>query len=367
MIIKNGLVFNDAFRFEKTEVYTNNGIFVAERGEAADDEIIDAEGLRVIPGLVDVHTHGSFGHDFCDADREGLKVIAEYLYKNGITAFCPTSMTLGFDRLKSIFATAKNGFGEGCADIIGINMEGPFIAESKKGAQEAQYIKAPDYDFFKELNEGCGGIIRLVTVAPEADGAAEFIAAVKDTVNVSLGHTEADYETAAAAFAAGADHVTHLYNAMPPFTHRAPGVIGAAYDAKDCMAELICDGIHIHPSAVRAAFKLFGAERIVLISDSTMATGMENGEYTLGGQKIFVQDGRATLSDGTIAGSATNLYECMKKAISFGISPEAAIRAASANPAQSIGMYDSVGSISAGKRAHMLLVDDNYELVRVLG
>ena len=205
-----------------------------------------------------------------------------------------------------------------------------------------------------------------MTLAPETDGAVEFIKRAKDEVNISIGHTESDYDTAKAALDAGANHVTHLFNAMPPLSHRAPGVIGAARDADGCMAELICDGIHIHPAAIRAAFAMFGGERIVLISDSTMATGMANGEYTLGGQKIFVKDCRATLADGTIAGSATNLFDCMRNAIKFGIAPETAVRAASANPAMSIGKYGEYGSITVGKRAHALLVNDGFELVRVL-
>ena len=366
MIIKNGLVFTDKFRFEKKDIYIGGGYFVGSEKEADGDEVVDASGFRVIPGLVDVHTHGSFGHDFCDADRDGLGISAKYLFEHGITAFCPTSMTLGLDRLKEIFSTAKDGFGAGHADVIGINMEGPFIAEGKKGAQDAAYIKAPNYGFFSELNKSCGGIIRLVTLAPETDGAVEFIKRAKDEVNISLGHTESDYDTAKAALDAGANHVTHLFNAMPPLSHRAPGVIGAARDADGCMAELICDGIHIHPSVIRAAFAMFGGERIVLISDSTMATGMANGEYTLGGQKIFVKDCRATLADGTIAGSATNLFDCMRNAIKFGIAPETAVRAASANPAMSIGKYGEYGSITVGKRAHALLVNDDFELVRVL-
>lgn len=367
MIIKNGLVFGDNFEFEKRDVYTNNGIITESESDADCAEVIDAEGLRVIPGLVDVHTHGSFGHDFCDADTDGLRQIAGYLYEHGITAFCPTSMTLGFEWLKETFQTAAQDFGDGCADIIGINMEGPFIAESQKGAQESKYIKHADYDFFAELNECCGGIIRLVTVAPETEGALEFISRVKDITNVSLGHSTSDYNAAKAAFDAGANHVTHLFNAMPPFAHRAPGLIGAAFDAEHCKAELICDGIHIHPAAIRGAFKMFGADRIVLISDSTMATGMANGKYKLGGQDILVENGRATLENGTLAGSATNLYDCMRNAVKFGIAPEDAIRAASANPALSVGMYDKYGSISVGKYAHLLLVNDDYELICVLG
>ena len=244
-------------------------------------------------------------------------------------------------------------------------MEGPFIAPEKKGAQNGAYIQAPSAETFRACQQASGGLIKLVTLAPEMEGSVEFIKELKDEVHISVGHTTADYDTAKAAFEAGADHVTHLYNAMPPLNHRAPGVIGAAADNDHVYAELISDGLHIHGSAIRAAFRMFGPERIVLISDSMMACGMENGEYELGGQKVFMKDRKATLADGTIAGSATCLYDCMKIAMSFDIPEADAIFSATRNPAKSIGVYDRVGSISVGKEADMLLVDDEYHLKQV--
>ena len=235
----------------------------------------------------------------------------------------------------------------------------------KKGAQNGAYIQAPSAETFRACQQASGGLIKLVTLAPEMEGSVEFIKELKDEVHISVGHTTADYDTAKAAFEAGADHVTHLYNAMPPLNHRAPGVIGAAADNDHVYAELISDGLHIHGSAIRAAFRMFGPERIVLISDSMMACGMENGEYELGGQKVFMKDRKATLADGTIAGSATCLYDCMKIAMSFDIPEADAIFAATRNPAKSIGVYDRVGSISVGKEADMLLVDDEYHLKQV--
>lgn len=366
MIIKNGLVFQEDGSFAKKDLYIENGRFVSTEAEVSDKTDYDADGLKVLPGLVDVHSHGAFGHDFCDADAEGLKVILKYEKEHGITSYCPTSMTLAKDKLMDIFATAAQVEPDPSrARIIGVNMEGPLIDIAKKGAQAAEYISVPDVSFFRQCNEASGNQIKLVTLAPNVDRAFEFIEAAKDEVVISIGHTTADYDCAKKAMELGVNHVTHLYNAMPPFAHRDPGVIGAACDSEDCMVELICDGFHIHGSVVRTTFKMFGDERVVLISDSMMATGMENGTYELGGQKVTMKDRLATLSNGTIAGSATNLFDCMKKAMEFGIPESTAIFAATRNPAKSIKVYDQVGSLTPGKFADVLIVDDAYNLVKV--
>lgn len=366
MIIKNGLVFQEDGSFVKKDLYIEEGRFVATEAEVSDKTEYDAQGLKVLPGLVDVHSHGAYGHDFCDADAEGLKVILKYEKEHGITSYCPTSMTLAKDKLMDIFATAtKVEPDPSRARIIGVNMEGPLIDIAKKGAQAAEYISVPDVSFFRQCNQASGNQIKLVTLAPNVDRAFEFIEAAKDEVVISIGHTTADYDCAKKAMELGVNHVTHLYNAMPPFGHRDPGVIGAACDSEDCMVELICDGFHIHGSVVRTTFKMFGDERVVLISDSMMATGMENGTYELGGQEVTMKDRLATLSNGTIAGSATNLFDCMKKAMEFGIPESTAIFAATRNPAKSIKVYDQVGSLTPGKYADVLIVDDSYNLVKV--
>ena len=367
MIIKNGEVFQEDGSFRLRDLYVENHRIVASEDEVTDKTIVDAAGLRVIPGLVDIHSHGAFGPDFSDADPEGLKIILKDEKSHGITSYCPTSMTLPAEELKEIFATIKTvGEMKAGATVRGINMEGPFLDAKKKGAHVEGYIRKPDAGFFRELNEYSGNMVKLVTLAPNVDGAMEFIDEVHNEVCISLGHTAADYDTAAEAMRRGAHHVTHLYNAMQPLAHREPGLIGAACDDGQCMAEMICDGIHIHPAVIRATFKMFGPERIVLISDSMMATGMENGTYQLGGQEVTMKDCKATLKDGTIAGSATNLYDCMRKAVSFGVPLEEAIFAATRNPAKSIGIYDEVGSLSVGKKADILLVTDDLELREVL-
>ncbi len=366
MIIKGGKVFQEDGSFLEQAIYINDHRLVDKAEYQDDGEVIDAEGLLVLPGLVDIHSHGAAGEDFSDGNPEGLKKILQYEKRCGITSYCPTSMTFPKERLRQIFASIKGAQTEEGAKVVGINMEGPFLDPAKKGAHVEKWIAAPDVAFVRELNQDADGLVRLVTLAPNMDGAEEFIKEMHEEVCISLGHTAADYDCASRAMKLGAHHVTHLYNAMQPFGHRAPGLIGAAMDDPECMVELICDGYHIHPSAIRAAFRLFGPERVILISDSMRATGMENGTYELGGQEVTVKDRKAVLKDGTLAGSATNLYGCMCKAVEFGIPLEQAIMAATANPARSIGIFDRVGSIRIGKQADLLLVSENLELKRVI-
>ena len=366
MIIKRGKVFQEDGNFLEQTLYVNDHRLVDKAEYQDDGEVIDAEGLLVLPGLVDIHSHGAAGEDFSDGNPEGLKKILQYEKRCGITSYCPTSMTFPKERLRQIFASIKGAQTEDGATVVGINMEGPFLDPAKKGAHVEKWIAAPDVAFVRELNQDADGLVRLVTLAPNMDGAEEFIKEMHEEVCISLGHTAADYDCASRAMKLGAHHVTHLYNAMQPFGHRAPGLIGAAMDDPECMVELICDGYHIHPSAIRAAFRMFGPERVILISDSMRSTGMENGTYELGGQEVTVKDRKAVLKDGTLAGSATNLYGCMCKAVEFGIPLEQAIMAATANPARSIGIFDRVGSIRIGKQADLLLVSENLELKRVI-
>lgn len=366
MIIKNGLVFEPDGTFSQHDLFVDDDHRIAETGDSADPVVYDASRLYVIPGLVDVHIHGAVGHDFCDNSLEGLGAMSAYLKAHGITSFCPTSMTLPATDLKQIFASAGKVPADAAhASIVGIHMEGPYISPAKKGAQKEDYIVSPDIHAFRELNASCNGLIRLVTLAPELPGSLEFIRALHDEVAVSLGHSEADYDTASAAFAAGASHATHLFNAMPPLLHRDPGIIGAAFDDPKVMVEVICDGIHITPAVIRMIFQLFGDDRVILISDAMRATGMEDGVYELGGQQVFKNGNRATLADGTLAGSATNLFDCMRHAVSFGIPLASAIKAATMNPARSIG-NEYIGSLAPGKEADILLLDQNLSLVQVL-
>ena len=306
------------------------------------------------------------GADMCDGTKEALDVITKYEASIGVTSVCPATMTIAKEELRKVMKNAGDYEYSGGSHLVGINMEGPFISPAKKGAQAAENILHCDYEFFRELQSAAKGLIKLVDLAPEEPGAMEFIEKAKDETVISIAHTAADYDTAKEAIERGASHATHLYNAMPPFTHRNPGVIGAVRDSDKCHAELICDGVHIHPSVIRATFAMFGAERMILISDSMRATGLEDGEYTLGGQPVTVKGNLATLHDGTIAGSATNLMDCVRFVVrEAGISLEDAVMCAAENPAKEIGIFEEAGSISAGKRADFVLLDKDLNIVSV--
>lgn len=360
MIIKNASVFTEEGVFANQDIYIRDGRFVKTEAEADASEVVDATGCFAIPGLTDIHFHGCMGYDFCDGTQEAITTIAEYEASIGVTSIVPATMTLPEETLKGICETAgayvQAGSREKAADLCGINMEGPFVAESKKGAQNGAFIITPHTGMFDRLNAACGGMIKLVAIAPETEGAMEFIEQRKAEAVMSIAHTAADYDTAMEAFEKGASHVTHLYNAMHPFTHRSPGPIGAAADA-GAEVELICDGVHIHPAVVRSTFKLFGDDKVILISDSMMATGLEDGDYSLGGQAVKVVGNRATLANGTIAGSATNLMDCMRNAVqNMQIPLESAVKAAAVNPAKCVGIYDNYGSIAPGKIANVVLL-----------
>jgi len=358
MLYKNALIFTKNARFEYGAVRVEDGRFTEVTAGPTEEAGTDLGGAYVIPGLVDVHNHGNSGADFSDGDYEGLKKMAAYLAANGITSFAPASMTLPYDVLEKAFATGvrlREESPAGCSRIMGIHMEGPFFSEKKKGAQNGAYLQKPDFETFRGLYEGCGGLVRIVDVAPELDGAVEFTEKASRLCAVSVAHTDANYEQAKAVFDAGATHLTHLYNAMPPIHHRKPGVIGAASENERVTAELICDGIHVHPSSIRMAFRLFGRDRMCLISDALRCCGMPDGQYTLGGQDVILVGKRATLTDGTIAGSSTNLFDCMRNVVSFGIPMEDAVLAATRNPARELGCLDEVGTIEPGKRADFVV------------
>ena len=328
------------------------------------------ESALILPGLIDIHTHGNSGRDFSDGDEEGLRQMGRYLAAHGITSFLPTSMTLPYETLEAAFLTARRCQMDrepDSARIMGIHMEGPFFSEKKKGAQNALYLKLPDAEAVAALNERCGGLLRIVDVAPELPGAEAFTRAVTHSSAgarppvVSIAHTDASYEETKAVIRSGAAHVTHLFNAMPGLNHRKPGVIGAAAEEEGVTVELICDGQHIHPAVIRLAFRLF-PDRVCLISDSLRCCGMPDGSYELGGQQVTLRDQVARLSDGTIAGAASNLFEDMKNAIRFGIPVREAVMAATLIPARAIGRDHEIGSIEEGKYADFLVCGRNLDI-----
>lgn len=369
MRYENATVYGPDFRFHKGGFSVENGSF-SKVLASSDETAVDLDGAYVIPGLVDVHNHGNSGHDFSDGDMDGLLAIARYLAQNGVTSFAPASMTLPEEQLAKAYATAaefSRNSNDGCSVLRGIHMEGPFFSEKKKGAQNGAFLRLPDIELFTRLNRAAGGLIKIADIAPELPGSLDYIRHVAQICTVSIAHTDSDYDQSRAAIAAGVTHVTHLFNAMPPFLHRAPGVIGAAAEAPKVSAELICDGMHVHESAVRGAVAMFGADRICLISDALACCGMPAGEYMLGGQKIFLDGTVARLADApdTLAGSANNLFGIFRFACSFGIPPEDAVRMASYNPARAIGAEREVGSIENGKRADFLVLNRDFSLRRV--
>jgi N-acetylglucosamine-6-phosphate deacetylase len=385
MIIKNASVFTEEGRFAKKDIYVDGERFSdggksgdSWEGKHYDGEIIDANSCYAIPGLVDIHLHGCDGVDFCDGKIESIKKILAYEAKNGITTVVPATMTLAEDELVRIMKAAAEFRREQSRDydnrcnsnqsrrdvavtawLHGINMEGPFVSAKKCGAQNTKYLRKPDIDMFNRLYEASEECIRLCDIAPEEDTPSmDFIKEVSGKCRVSIAHTDCDYDTAKRAFDSGACHVTHLFNAMAPLHHRNPGPIAAASENESVIAELICDGIHVAAPMIRTAFILFGRERIALISDSMMATGLDDGEYELGKQPVSVRGNEARLSDDTIAGSVTNLMGCLKYAVKqAGISLEDAVYSATVTPSKAAGCYDFTGSITPGKYADLVLLD----------
>lgn len=361
MRYENGWIFADG-RFVRGGFSVENGRF-AHVLEDVPGPAEDLDGALVIPGLVDIHVHGCAGADFSDGDYAGLVRMARYLARQGVTSFAPASMTLPYDALDKAFHAAARLRREGLADgarLMGIQMEGPFLSREKRGSQNPAYLRLPDWDRFLRLYDAAEGLLRIVDVAPELPGAVEFTRRASEKCRVSVAHTAAGYDQAAAVFDAGATHLTHLFNAMSGIHHRHPGPIGAASERENVTAELICDGIHVHPSAVRMAFRLFPG-RICLISDALRCCGMADGSYSLGGQEILLSGGVARLTGGTIAGSAADLYQCMRRAVSFGIPREQAVWAATALPARVIGRESETGAIADGRAADFVICGGELE------
>lgn len=370
MFLVNAAYLDQDFRLVRGDLEIEGGR-IRQVGEklswSQNDLVVDCQGYTIVPGFVDVHIHGCAGADTCDGKRESIDAMAEFLLTKGVTSFCPTTMTVDRAEIEAALLAAK-----ACVDqpgpgarVVGVNMEGPFIAAARKGAQKEEAILPPDPELFRHFQELSGGIVRLVDIAPEQPGGLAFIREVKDLCAVSIAHTTANYDQAKESFDAGITHATHLFNAMSGLHHRDPGVVGAVFDDSRVYAELICDGFHIHPAALRTAFQVLG-DRALVISDSMRANGMPEGEpFDLGGQMVTVREGKATLADGTIAGSVSNLHQEVKNLVRFGIPLEQAVKAASLIPARSIGLEEEIGSIAPGKRADLVVLDENLDIVAV--
>ena len=366
MLLKNVCFYNEVFEKETADILIENGKISAIG--AIDGEGRDMSGLLALPGFVDIHIHGADGGDCSDASFASLEKISRYLAKCGVTSFCATTMTLGRETLCSIAKTVSEYRGrEDGAKIAGINLEGPFIALSKKGAQNGSFVRAGSVEEFNEINEASGGCVKIITIAPEAFNSDEFIKEVSKKCTVSIGHSAANAQQAQRAFDMGAKHATHLYNAMTPMNHREAGTAGTALDCEKVFCELICDGGHICPAVLRNTFRILGENRACVISDSMRAAGLGAGEYELGGQRVYVKEnGRyAVLADGTIAASISNVFEEFKNLLSFGIDFKTALKSCTVNPARAIGMENEIGSIAEGKCADIVFVDDNLEIREV--
>lgn len=343
MILKNANVFGRIIDIPIENGKISNG---------ADGEAFDLHSMTVIPGMVDVHIHGLCGIDTMDADFDRLST---ELAKRGTTSFLPTAMTMDDGSLMKISNADTKTSG---ARVLGLHFEGPYISANRKGAQDERNIKEPNIRHFNKFKN-----VKMMTLAPEKANSMDFIRKVSDKCVISLGHTDCDKQTALNAFDSGAKCLTHMYNAMPPFSHRAPGPIGAAVE-KNAYAQLICDGLHVDRSVVIAAYRTFGTERLVLISDSIRPAYCDDGEYNCGGLNVTMKDNVARLSDGTLAGSSACLFDCVKKAVSFGIPFYDAVKCASQTPAELIGVKK--GRIEVGYDADLLVLDNEMNIKAVI-
>lgn len=367
MIFKNCTFYNEFFEKEFGDIEIENGTI--KKIGIIDKDGRDMSGLILIPGFVDIHIHGGNGGDSSDGTAEALDKISTYLAKNGVTSFCPTTMTLPIDRLceiAEVIADYSSNQKQG-SKIAGINFEGPFIAMSKKGAQNGEYVISGNTDCTERLNQASRGLMKLITIAPEAFDSEQFIKTVSESCTVSIGHSAANADECQRAIECGVSHATHLYNAMTPMTHREAGIVGTVLDNDNVTAELICDGGHISPAVLRNTFKILGEDRGVAVSDSMRGAGLGEGEYELGGQQIFVKEnGRyAVMSDGTIAASITNLYEEFKNLLSFNIDFKTALKSCTINPAKVINEDSRIGSIAVGKAADLVFLDEDMNIKEV--
>ncbi|ADD01529.1 N-acetylglucosamine-6-phosphate deacetylase [Thermoanaerobacter italicus Ab9] len=327
-----------------------------------DAEVIDLKGKKIVPGFIDIHIHGGVGHDTMDANYEALNAISVHLARHGVTSFCATTMTMDvpyiLNALKNINETMKKGTAG--AQILGTYVEGPFISKEHKGAQDEKYIIPPDKNLFDEFLEIAGGNIKVIALAPEKDPEGSFIEHVtKKGVKVSLGHTNATYEEMKNGVEHGATIAVHTYNGMKGLHHREPGALGEVFLDDRIYSEIIVDFIHTHPASVKLLIKIKGTDKVILISDAMSACGLGDGEYKLGGQKVFVKNGEARLESGSLAGSTLTLDKAVKNITSLGVPLFEACKMASLNPAKAIGVDDRKGIIEVGKDADIVVLNND--------
>lgn len=368
MLIKNcNIIYLD--KIEKGSVLIEDGkIKEINPTNATDKDVIDAEGLYLSPGFIDVHIHGAGGCDTMDGTVESLSTIAKTIVKHGTTSFTPTTMTVAAEAIRKSMSIIKKFKEEGTegANVLGAHLEGPFISPKAIGAQNPNYLLAPSIENYKEIVGEYSDAVVSITMAPEVDGAKELIKYLSDEgVTVSMGHTKATYAEAMEGIKCGACHSTHLYNAMTPLTHREPGVVGATFDS-DITTETISDGIHISYPALRIAYKQKGTDKVLLVSDAMEACGMPDGNYSLGGQDVVVKNGAARLLDGTLAGSVLTLDKAIKNIYNNSNYPlHEVVRMATYNSAKHCHVEDRKGLIKEGYDADVLLFNDDIEIKKV--
>ena len=330
-------------------------------GHVKAEEVIDAKGRYIAPGLIDVHIHGYLGKDISDGSEEGARIMAEGVLANGVTSFLPTTMTVSWSEIEAAFDVVRRLMPQSRepeflgAQILGCHAEGPFINPQRKGAQSEKHIIPPRADLILPHSD----VVRLITVAPEMEGGLEFIRELtsKSGITVSIGHSNADYDLAKKAIEAGASHITHLFNAQTGLNHRKPGIVGAALTSP-VFTELIADTFHVHDGLFSLLYNV-KRDLLVLVTDCTRAGGLPDGEYTLGGQPIFVNGIECRLQDGTIAGSVLKLNDAARNLHCLGGVPlKDAIHAASLSAARTLGMDREKGSIEEGKDADIIFIDD---------
>lgn len=370
MIIKNGNVLNDNFEFMKSDVSVN-GSKIDKIGESIDgDNVLDATNCYVVPGFVDTHMHGALANTFIDYTDDTAKIISEYEAKNGTTSLVPAISAAKREKLEKVCAHMNKCVGfsnENAAEIHGFHLEGPFFSVKYKGAHLPENIRIPSVEELSAYVGISGKNIKILTIAPELDNAEETIKyAVSKGICVSVGHTDATYEDVVNAEKWGATQATHLFNAMSALNHRQPGTVGGALGSDGIKCEIICDFFHVHPTVVKMAYKIKGRDKINMITDSEVGTGLADGEYDVNGRKIIVKNNQTRCEDGTIAGGTTCLIDGVRNLASIGIPLEDACMMASKNPALAAKIYDKTGSITVGKNADILILDKELNLKKVI-
>ncbi|KIL36871.1 N-acetylglucosamine-6-phosphate deacetylase [Cohnella kolymensis] len=375
LLIHNGRIVTPNGMIEKGWIRFNDGI-IEEIGSSPAHEdrgtahVLDAQGGWVLPGFIDVHVHGGAGHDFMDADVEGLNEITRFHAAHGTTGILATSLTASRDDLTGVLERISSYMSAPMpyAQVLGVHFEGPFISEKWKGAQNPAHIVPPQLDWLEDWAARFPGIIKIQTLAPETDGALDYIEGLaRHGIVPSCGHTDATYEQITAAADRGLRHAVHAFNAMKIFHHREPGTVGAVLTDDRIIAEVIADGHHVHPAGIKLLHSAKGTDNLILVTDAMAAAGMPDGDYNLGGLPVRMTCGVARLKEGdSLAGSTLNMISAVRFLVrEVGVPVEQASRMASSNPARQLGIAHQTGTLEAGKRADILLLNDALELQKV--